>query len=857
MGHKLGLWFSSRLNDSLFHYKNDSWTSYPTNSIGYKSVEVCVVDTLDRLWVEGEDSCLYYSTDGMWEEVCFDIGAGSIELLSLDKNGNLRLSNSERLIVFNPYSQTVIKKSRHASFKTHSACLDENDEGIASRDKLSGHRFGVVFGSDKSDLGGNKPVSQIPFFTEHKIRNRKSLDSDVWLDFSHVPLNFIVDSKGVKWTITPRYVLKFDNEKIIRYSFDIDLHHSERSLSDLYKDQNGNVYLVGESIEYIKFNGDRFWMFEIRKKGKKSYSISMGIGLIDIFTREDELLKVFRDDIYTYLLSFCNEICTITTLDTVATINLYKEFIGEKIVSYPVDINRKITASPSHKFPHSPLGLLQDNMGQTRVVFLSDDDLSARTIDSILVDKKTRFLIPPASPLSSDVSSINLADSIVWFSHSYEFKKYILSDQSLIDQKVESFDYLNRTESGQISLSDKAPNGNIWFVRVGLDFIEYNPQKDNYLMVAPIVSISEFNLFKTIPDWTEKDSLATQGILFDEWKNFHHPPNNLILSHDKNSVSFKFMGVHLRSPETVQYQYRLESTSRDTTWSSISKSREAFFYNLQPGEYTFLVKASSGYGVWSEPIGYSFTIRPPWWRTAPFIFSSIVLLVVSSVSLARRYQQAKRRIREQAIEELGSDLHDDTRNTIFTLQQLVEESQGHTDSSALMQDYLGRIKDYILQINNDLQLFIKAVKDGKITLLDTMLELQSNAVGAVFRFGKPDFYMNGISEVETMFHAHELNGLESREIQLIFKEALTNAKKYSKSETVCFELAIDDTYAIMSISDDGIGFNVNTEIEGNGLINMKKRAKKIDAILEIISNPGDGTKVTLKLPLKTQRLIFS
>jgi signal transduction histidine kinase len=55
----------------------------------------------------------------------------------------------------------------------------------------------------------------------------------------------------------------------------------------------------------------------------------------------------------------------------------------------------------------------------------------------------------------------------------------------------------------------------------------------------------------------------------------------------------------------------------------------------------------------------------------------------------------------------------------------------------------------------------------------------------------------------------------------------------------------------MTISDDGAGFDPSGATgQGNGLNNMKLRAREIHAQIEIISRSREGTKIELKIPLK-------
>ena len=92
---------------------------------------------------------------------------------------------------------------------------------------------------------------------------------------------------------------------------------------------------------------------------------------------------------------------------------------------------------------------------------------------------------------------------------------------------------------------------------------------------------------------------------------------------------------------------------------------------------------------------------------------------------------------------------------------------------------------------------------------------------------------------------------QRKNIFLIFKETIYNVAKYSESRNVNIFLNIEHGIFKMIIKDDGKGFDINTNnsYNGNGIKNMKERAKEIGATLNIISNKNAGTSVELIAPI--------
>lgn len=90
----------------------------------------------------------------------------------------------------------------------------------------------------------------------------------------------------------------------------------------------------------------------------------------------------------------------------------------------------------------------------------------------------------------------------------------------------------------------------------------------------------------------------------------------------------------------------------------------------------------------------------------------------------------------------------------------------------------------------------------------------------------------------------------------IFQEALTNIDKHAQAGRVYFSVKNEEHCAIFQIRDDGCGFDLPAALGGNaadqgmGLAAMKERAHMLGANLDVASRPGDGTTITLAVPVE-------
>lgn len=195
-------------------------------------------------------------------------------------------------------------------------------------------------------------------------------------------------------------------------------------------------------------------------------------------------------------------------------------------------------------------------------------------------------------------------------------------DQSITD--VIHFG-LNDGFTGENNINSIArdEDGLIWFgTKTGL--IRFNPGLDDRNQEKPLTFITDLRLFFEEVDWKQK------GFNLVKWSAL---PENLVLSHNDNHVTFEFTGFSFHNPEDLTFSYSLEPQSKE--WSPYSNQREIQFPGLAPGNYSFKVKARNKYGIDGEVAEYPFTIKPPFWKTTGFIISSLILLIVAIIVFVR------------------------------------------------------------------------------------------------------------------------------------------------------------------------------------------------------------------------------
>jgi signal transduction histidine kinase/ligand-binding sensor domain-containing protein len=92
--------------------------------------------------------------------------------------------------------------------------------------------------------------------------------------------------------------------------------------------------------------------------------------------------------------------------------------------------------------------------------------------------------------------------------------------------------------------------------------------------------------------------------------------------------SFSFAAINFTHPEKNLYAYIMKGFEADWNFTNVSR-RYVTYTNLNPGEYTFQVKASNNDGVWNdEGVSLHIIILPPWWKTWWFKIGGIAILIL-------------------------------------------------------------------------------------------------------------------------------------------------------------------------------------------------------------------------------------
>jgi len=305
-----------------------------------------------------------------------------------------------------------------------------------------------------------------------------------------------------------------------------------------------------------------------------------------------------------------------------------------------------------------------------------------------------------------------------------------------------------------------------------------------------------------------------------------------------SSIHFKFSDYSLITQTGIKYEYTLYNGG-DTVWNKIEGNPELTFTRITPGDYKLLIRATNGFGDYSpEVTAFNISIIPPFTQTVWFIILIVGIIAAILFGIYRyRLQQVKRL---QAIRNnIASDLHDDIGSTLNSISIYSEVAKQQAGKEIPALDLIGTNSRKIIENMSDIVWTINPENDSFEKIIVRMRSFAH--------------YILKAKNIEYTFEVDEkLNSIvlpmqDRKNLYLVFKEAITNLVKYSCASRVTILLKQENSNILLRVRDNGIGIPDNPETQGNGLINMRRRAEEINASLNIISSNGEGTGIELTL----------
>ncbi len=424
----------------------------------------------------------------------------------------------------------------------------------------------------------------------------------------------------------------------------------------------------------------------------------------------------------------------------------------------------------------------------------------------------------------------------------------------------------------------KTRAGELLFAGAG-GFNLFDPQRLRATPQRPVLVLTDLQLFN-----------KTVGI--GEKINGHTPlpqsiteSREITLRYNENVFSIGFGVLDLLNAERAKYSYMLKGFNKDWLISN-DQNRKAVYTNLDPGNYTFMVRTASEDGTWNKAaLELEITILPPFWKT-PWAYVAYVLLLGVLLFVARRMvlQRAHMRFALEQERKEAHRLHElDRMKTRF----FTNVSHEFRTPLSLILTPLDKIIRHTPDPDQQHQLHLIQRNARRLLnmvnqLLDfrklEMQELRLNTSrGDIIKFIRELSFsfadIAGKKNIDFSFHS-TLASLalffDHDKLERILFNLLSNAFKFTP-EHGHIEVTVgwkDPGYLLFAVRDNGIGIapeqqekiferyfqsdlpgSMLNQGSGIGLAITREFVRLHDGTITVDSTPGQGSCFTVSLPV--------
>ena len=318
-------------------------------------------------------------------------------------------------------------------------------------------------------------------------------------------------------------------------------------------------------------------------------------------------------------------------------------------------------------------------------------------------------------------------------------------------------------------------------------------------------------------------------------------------------IEFRFTAPSFTAPENVMVRHRLEGV--DSEWVETGTDRIASYTNLPPGDYRLRAMARNSAGVWNDDrVLLAFSVLPAWREKTWVRLGALLLLVAASAALARVLAQRRLHLRLRRVEQehaleterarIARDLHDELGASLTEVGLLADRlvNVAPTQLGSELSGLAWRTR----RIATDLSSIVWTMK-GSNSSLDRLAEFLRQYAERLFRNTGTRCTVRGVERIGPIPLAPE----PQHQMLAAAKEAITNVLKHARATEASLTMDYREGVFELAIEDNGVGFDpaVVAAADGNGLRNLRARAAELGGTCDIAASPGQGTRITLRIPL--------
>lgn len=317
-----------------------------------------------------------------------------------------------------------------------------------------------------------------------------------------------------------------------------------------------------------------------------------------------------------------------------------------------------------------------------------------------------------------------------------------------------------------------------------------------------------------------------------------------------SDITIGFAALSLAMPERVSVRYRLEG--HDRTWIDPGSRRQAFYTNLEPGDYRFQVIAANEDGVWNRA-GDTLTlsIPPTFVQSWPFkLLCGLLVLALAWIAYAIRLRAVANRIRIRMAERIGEreriarELHDTLLQSAQSLTLRFQLAADALPPEIPVRPVLEQAIDHADQV----------IAEGRDRVRDLRPIARQAGIEQVIRgvVQRQAFPADVDVQIAVDGAPRTLDSLVLDELARIASEAIFNIWRHAGARHVQVDIEFHTTFTLR-IADDGRGIEPEILRAGGrqdhfGLSGMRERALKLGGHVVIRRLSKGGSEVIVTIP---------
>ena len=304
-----------------------------------------------------------------------------------------------------------------------------------------------------------------------------------------------------------------------------------------------------------------------------------------------------------------------------------------------------------------------------------------------------------------------------------------------------------------------------------------------------------------------------------------------------------YFQIHYMLPvfsKTNKNQFRAWLEGSDPEWTYLGNTPYVRYNGLPAGNYTLHLNGADPTGNWGDtPIQLKIHVQQIFYKTTWFRLLIILAIITLGFGLFR-YQLDQQLKVERLRTRLSSDIHDEVSGLLSGIAMQADVLR-EVSKENYVQEKLKNIGEASRKAMSKMSDIIWSTDSRKDRMSDLIERMREHADEILLKLNiQYDFRVEKVDKTKKIPVAIRQN------LYFIYKEAINNVAKHADTNQVKIRLINQGNNFQMLVHNNGQAKNNQLKKTGQGLTNIKMRAQRINAHVDINNHKGFTVKISMK-----------